>query len=119
MGGSLERDSRSTHSEPRGMERAEAHLVGGRVVWDHGWSQTRQPCKQKQVVHGPWEGRRKMVASRILPRSNIKDRSRSAPVRGTWEERPRMVGGRILSPRTREYRDFMASHPYVRCNAEM
>ena len=61
-----------------------------------------------------------MVAGRLLPRNNgTKDRSRSAPVHGSWEERPRMVGGRILSPRTREYRDFMASHPYVRCNAEM
>jgi len=93
--------------------------VGGRVVWDKGWSQTRQPCRQRQVVHGPWEYRRKMVGSRILPRANVKDRSRSAPVHGTWEERPRMVAGRILSPRTREYRDFMASHPNVRCNAEM
>ena len=97
------------------MEGAEARLVGGRLVWDQGGR-----GRQRQVVHGPWEGRRRMVAGRLLPRNNgTKDRSRSARVHGSGEERPRMVGGRILSPRTREYRDFMASHPYVRYNAEM
>ena len=96
------------------MEGREAHLVGGRLFWE-----AASRGSARQVVHGPWEGRRRMVAGKLLPRTNVKDRSRSAPVHGTWEERPRMVGGRILSPRTREYREFMASHPYVRCNAEM